>query len=220
MYCYSFKLCLFYRGVKSAVSVYLVSNVPAHRRMCLWIRLCTCKHTRCSHRNPAESILLLLMVDPTFVSPSHPCILLLALRDESAGLLPSSSSPSITPPVPSQPHPPPLSPHGPISLSSPPSSRSRWLYLPLFYGRSFASREGLKGVPRDAQIRVTGDPLEAAWMPRTHSADTTRAVDPHLNSRHSSPRTSQRPTPLSQKSWVMLVRYRLRLPFPSLSSGL
>lgn len=47
----------------------------------------------------------------------------------------------------------------------------------LFYGRSFASQEGLKGVPRDAQIRVTGDPLEAACLPRTLHADTTRAVD-------------------------------------------
>lgn len=114
--------------------------------------------------------------------------------------LPSTPSPHPHPPPSPPPPPPPLSPHGPISLSSSPPS-SRWLYLPVFYGRSFASQEGQPGVPREAQIRVTGDPLEAACLPRTLIADTTRAVDPPTHT-HVSRAAQRKPALQSVRSRV------------------
>lgn len=97
----------------------------------------------------------------------------------------------------------------------------------LFYGRSFASQEGLKGVPRDAQIRVTGDPLEAACLPRTLHADTTRAVDLPLDTHthRSSQATSifvhtvllHRPRTFIPKSKRMLARVASYFPLRPLS---
>lgn len=97
----------------------------------------------------------------------------------------------------------------------------------LFYGRSFASQEGLKGIPRDAQIRVTGDPLEAACLPRTLHADTTRAVDLPLDTHthRSSQATSifvhtvllHRPCTFIPKSKRMLARVASYFPLRPLS---